>query len=154
MATAHSTLTGADLHEPKGVAAANADQIYIANGSGSGAWTNADNNIYLTLELDDVSTASSTFLASPCTGTISNIQTILHGAISGSDTVITCELNGTLVTNSSITVAQSSSAAGDVDAIVPTGNNTLAIGTKIEIITSGASTGARRLSITLTVTPT
>ena len=50
MATAHSTLTGADLHEPKGVAAANADQIYIANGSGSGAWTNADNNIYLTLE--------------------------------------------------------------------------------------------------------
>ena len=45
MATAHSTLTGADLHEPKGVASANADDIYVANGSGSGVWTAADNNI-------------------------------------------------------------------------------------------------------------
>ena len=36
---AHSTLTGADLHEPKGVAAAAANTIYVANGSGSGTWT-------------------------------------------------------------------------------------------------------------------
>jgi len=35
----HSTLTGADLHEPKGVAAAAANRIYLANGSGSGSWT-------------------------------------------------------------------------------------------------------------------
>jgi len=154
MATAHSTLTGADLHEPKGVAAANADQIYIANGSGSGAWTNADNNIYLQLELDDVSSASSTWLPSPCTGTISKIQTILHGAIAGSDATITCELNGSLVTSSSITVAQSGSAAGDIDSSTPSGANTLAVGTKIEVITSGASTNAVRLSIVLTITPT
>ena len=154
MATAHSTLTGADLHEPKGVAAANADQIYIANGSGSGAWTNADNNIYLQLELDDVSSASSTWIPSPCNGTISKIQTILHGAHNGPDSVITCELNGTLVTSCAITGAQSSSAAGDVDSSTPSGANTLSIGTKIEIITSGASTNAVRLSIVLTITPT
>jgi hypothetical protein len=36
---AHSTLTGADLHEPKGVAAASSGTVYVANGSGSGAWT-------------------------------------------------------------------------------------------------------------------
>lgn len=35
----HNTLTGADLHEPKGVAAATSGQIYVANGSGSGTWT-------------------------------------------------------------------------------------------------------------------
>ena len=35
----HSSLTGSDLHEPKGVAAAAADTVYIANGAGSGAWT-------------------------------------------------------------------------------------------------------------------
>lgn len=35
----HSALTGADLHEPKGVATATSGQVYIANGSGSGAWT-------------------------------------------------------------------------------------------------------------------
>ena len=35
---AHSALTGADLHEPKGVAGAGSDTVYIANGSGSGSW--------------------------------------------------------------------------------------------------------------------
>lgn len=35
----HSTLTGASLHEPKGVAGASSGQAYIANGAGSGSWT-------------------------------------------------------------------------------------------------------------------
>jgi len=35
----HSTLTGSDLHEPKGVAAAAANRIYLSNGAGSGSWT-------------------------------------------------------------------------------------------------------------------
>lgn len=36
---AHSSLTGSDLHEPKGVAAATANKVYVTNGSGSGAFT-------------------------------------------------------------------------------------------------------------------
>jgi len=36
---AHSTLTAAHLHEPKGIAAAIAGQVYIADGAGSGTWT-------------------------------------------------------------------------------------------------------------------
>ena len=36
--TQHSALTGADLHEPKGVAAASAGTVYIADGVGSGSW--------------------------------------------------------------------------------------------------------------------
>jgi hypothetical protein len=39
---AHSSLTGASLHEPKGAAAATAGQIYVANGSGSGSWTSVE----------------------------------------------------------------------------------------------------------------
>ncbi len=39
MATvAHSTLTGAELHEPKGAAAANDGEVYVADGAASGAW--------------------------------------------------------------------------------------------------------------------
>ena len=34
----HNTLTGASLHEPKGVAVAAADLAYISDGAGSGAW--------------------------------------------------------------------------------------------------------------------
>lgn len=36
---AHKDLTGADLHEPKGVSTAGTGTVYVANGSGSGAWT-------------------------------------------------------------------------------------------------------------------
>lgn len=39
MAVQHSALTGAELHEPKGAASATANYVYVANGSGSGAWT-------------------------------------------------------------------------------------------------------------------
>jgi len=34
----HKDITGADLHEPKGVASANAGEIFIADGAGSGSW--------------------------------------------------------------------------------------------------------------------
>ena len=34
----HSALTGANLHEPKGAAAAASGKVYIADGAGSGTW--------------------------------------------------------------------------------------------------------------------
>ena len=38
MTIQHNLITGSDLHEPKGVAAAGANHVYVANGSGSGTW--------------------------------------------------------------------------------------------------------------------
>lgn len=38
MTIQHNLITGADLHEPKGVATATSGKVYIANGSSSGAW--------------------------------------------------------------------------------------------------------------------
>jgi hypothetical protein len=40
MATEHNTLTDPELHEPKGVASATANQMYLADGAGSGDWRN------------------------------------------------------------------------------------------------------------------
>ena len=37
----HSSLTDPNLHEPKGISTASANQVYISDGSGSGTWTNA-----------------------------------------------------------------------------------------------------------------
>ena len=34
----HNALTGSDLHEPKGVAAASSNTVYVSDGAGSGAW--------------------------------------------------------------------------------------------------------------------
>lgn len=35
----HSTITDPDIHEPKGIAAAIANQVYLSNGAGSGTWS-------------------------------------------------------------------------------------------------------------------
>lgn len=37
--TQHRDLTGASLHEPKGVASAAANRVYVADGLGSGSWS-------------------------------------------------------------------------------------------------------------------
>jgi hypothetical protein len=39
MTVAHASLTGADLHEPKGIDAASASSVYVSDGLGSGDWT-------------------------------------------------------------------------------------------------------------------
>lgn len=38
MATYHRDLTGADLHEPKGIDTASLGEMYVADGAGSGSW--------------------------------------------------------------------------------------------------------------------
>ena len=38
----HSSLTDPNLHEPKGASTAAASTVYMANGSGSGSWTNVN----------------------------------------------------------------------------------------------------------------
>ena len=157
MAVEHSTLTTTDLHEPKGVAAASVDQTYIADGAASGTWTDSDNSIYLFGTINDISTAASFWLPSPCTGTITKIQTIINGALATADAVLTFELGGTLITDGSsnnLTITQSGSAAGDVDTMTPTGARTLAVGTKIEMITAGASVNTVIAQVIFTVAPT
>lgn len=71
----HASLTGASLHEPKGVAAAAAGTVYKANGSGSGSWTTIDYSsvpagFLLTQAYSQVSTAFSTSTAIPIDDTI------------------------------------------------------------------------------------
>ena len=48
----HSTLTDPYLHEPKGVAAASAGDVYIADGAGSGDWTQIHNYINGYIDFD------------------------------------------------------------------------------------------------------
>lgn len=55
----HNALTGGDLHEPKGVSGASANQLYYADGAGSGDWENSSayGSIY-TQESDSVSVST------------------------------------------------------------------------------------------------
>lgn len=138
----HSALTGSDLHEPKGVASATAGKVYISNGSGSGAWTSAGEII--TGYIEDVSTAEVVHVPMPFAGTISKVITVLEGAISNADATVTVK-NASAASMGTLTIAQSGSAAGDVDTLSPSSNNTVSVNTFITVETNGNSHTARKL---------
>ena len=162
---AHSALTGSNLHEPKGVAAASAGYVYVANGSGSGTWKKVTtsevntasifnlNKSYLTCDFVDVSTAEDIYLVIPYAGTLVKVWTVLQGVITGADSVITVRDNGGNSAGT-ITVAYTGSAAGDVDSLTPESNNTFTAGQKLKLSNDGGSTGAARLFVTLEFTVT
>lgn len=49
---AHATLTGAELHEPKGVASAALGTVYVANGAGSGSWNSVATSAFTGMVVD------------------------------------------------------------------------------------------------------
>ena len=109
------------------------------------------NDYFITAEIEDISTTSSTFVAIPDGGKVVKIITALQGAISGANAAITFEVGGTAMTNSAITVAHTSSAAGDVDSSEPSAANNVDEGGTIEMITDGGSTGTAKLLVTFVI---
>ena len=160
----HSSLADSELHENKGVASATNNSVATAN-AGATVWQkitedNIDatdifniNKVYLQVHIQDISTADTVYLYLPFAGTLTRVGTVLNAAISGADATITVRDNGGNSAGT-ITVAQSGSAAGDIDTLVPASNNTFTAGQKISISTDGASTGTARLDITLSFTVT
>lgn len=165
MTIAHSALTGADLHEPKGAAAASINTHYKSNGAGSGTWAKlvaaevdtssifSMNTVYLTTSFTDVSTAEIVYLVVPFTGTLTNVYTALQLAITGADSIVTVK-NNAGSSAGTITVAFSGSAPGDIDTLAPSVNNTFTSGQIMTITTDGASSTASRLFVTLKFTIT
>ncbi len=153
MATEHSSITDPNIHEPKGVADANAGEVYVADGAGSGDWTvGKTNKFFLTVSLADISTASSCWVVSPYAGNITKIYSVTDAAITTADAVITASIAGTPVTGGVITVTQSGSAAGDVDSCTPSAARTVTAGQAIKLTTNGASDTTCKAEFTIEIT--
>lgn len=142
----HSSLTDPYLHEPKGVAAASAGKVYVANGSGSGTWTTKETLVGETLTgfIDNISTSGTVYVPIPFAGTINKITTVLEAAIASANATLTVK-NAAAATMGTITVTHTSSAAGNVDTLSPSSNNTVTANSFITIATNGASTNAASL---------
>jgi hypothetical protein len=100
----------------------------------------------LTDTITDVSTASSVRFAVPHNGFLREVRTVLGGAISGADAVITVGHNGTALTPT-ITVANASSAEGDIDSVGF--YRGVSKGDWIEVATGGESTDTAQLGVTV-----
>ena len=109
------------------------------------------NDYFVVAEIEDISTASSTFVAIPDGGRVIKIITALQGAIGTANGGISFEIGGTAITGGGITVTQSGSAAGDVDTAEPTAANRVEEDGTIEMITDGASSNAVKLLVTFVI---
>ncbi len=84
----------------------------------------------------------------PVAGTIVAIRTVLNGALATGDATVTASIGGAAVTGGTVTITQAGSAAGDIDAALPTAANTVAVGDVIALTVGGtnsASVGASAL---------
>jgi hypothetical protein len=170
----HAAITDPRIHEPKGVAAASANTVYRANGSGSGSWValtstslnwadivseiNADilsgdieviADEYLTCTIEDVSTASSVLLAIPDDCTVVSALAVLGGAITVGDAEVNFKNSSGAAMGTPMTVAFTSSNKGTMFTFTASGNNTLVGPTWMEVTTDGGSTTAQPLYITI-----
>lgn len=145
----HSALTDTDgIHEPKGISSATNNEVYVANGLGSGTW---EPRMYtLCSHINDVSVADSIYIPVPYAGNVVRVVTVLEGPIAGSNDTITVR-NTAGVSMGTITITQVGSAAGDIDVLTPVGNNSLANNSYIRVDTDGASTSAQTLHITVVI---
>lgn len=100
------------------------------------------NRISVPFYIADVSTAGQVYVPvnTQMEGEIVEIRTVLNGAIATADAVLTPKIGGTAITGGAITIANASSAAGDVDSSTPSAANKVVAGDAIEIETNGAST--------------
>lgn len=112
MTIQHNLITGSDLHEPKGVAAAANKTVYVADGSGSGAWTlhNSLANVYIAFDA-----ASPTYTQANTTSDVILDPTWVSGVVSGF-TVQTSpnarlRYDGTDTKNATITLAMACNQA-------------------------------------------
>ncbi len=163
--TAHSTLTGADLHEPKGVESASSGTVYVANGSGSGSWSTIDSSnlnsssikninkgkVYVTFP--DISTAGSIFVPVSSNLRVDKITATLQGPLTTADNIITV-YNGAGVSMGNMTIYAGGSAAGDLVSLTPASNNTLSANQNLKFTTNGASDGAYSVIICVDYTLT
>lgn len=87
----------------------------------------------------NISSAGSAFTVAPCKGKITKLWSVIHSTISVGDNTVTTKIAGTAITGGAITIANSGSAAGDVDSSVPTGANFVYEDQNIEFAYTGST---------------
>ncbi len=153
MALEHRDLTGDQLHEPKGVDGASAGTAYIADGSGSGAWTDPTDAIYnkniysLVTTMTDLASASSVYFHVPLKSRIRSYSILIYDAVDA-DTEFEPFINGIAVADTE-TVTSAGSAAGQITDHTVVSSTDMAANSVVRITSDGAATASVRADIQL-----
>lgn len=147
----HAGITDPNVHEPKNISTAASKAVYVCDGAGSGGWKRPPYTICG--QMADVSAPGSVWVPVPVDGIITRWDTCLQGAITGADCTLKLQIVNVDVTGSGITIANASSAAGDVDSASPTAANTVTAGQAIEVVSAGESSTTAIITFTILVEP-
>ena len=141
----HASLTGANLHEPKGVAAATANKVYLSDGAGSGSWVfpagAAYGEIYITGGATSFTLAAASAYTKLDPGTAWDDNGNLNVTLAGDDGQMTIGVAGTYYINFWCNFTTAALASGSVYNFKYAVNGTP--GTRIvtaQKITNGADT--------------
>lgn len=157
--TAHRDLTGADLHEPKGIELAQTGTSYISNGLGSGTWkligedeidTESIKNVNtykVTYRIDNIENPSTHFLPVSDNSTLLRVTGVINGPLTGAPSNIELK-NGGLLSMGVFNVDYLNSAAGTMYTMFPTANAVLPDTSFITLTNDGNATGTN-VSLTL-----
>lgn len=94
---------------------------------------------HLTLDVANLSGTATYGIPSPVAGTVTKIWTRLKGALSVGDATLTAAIGATPITNGVVTIAESGSAAGDIDSATPSAANTVAVGSDLNVTVGGSN---------------
>jgi hypothetical protein len=160
---AHASLTGADLHEPKGVASASADTVYVANGAGSGTWEkiSADsidstsvknvNKFQYLYRFEDIGTVKSVYLPIKNACTLTSVTVISQSTPTTASTVLTFKNNGSSTIG---TVTVTTAAAPATFTMSSPVNTALSANTYLQIDTDGGAANTPDVMILIEFTLT
>lgn len=172
----HSAIPDGERHEPKGASGASSGDILIADGVGGTSWVGrnvpdasaaSDEQVftadglggaafafpkfYMNYYIDNLNPAGTAYIACPENGDLVKVYSVIDDSFSGADTNISFTINAVGVTNGTITITQSGSAAGDVDNSTPTANNSLSAGDFIQIDWDGLASSAVACTLTFAI---
>ena len=154
----HKNLTGTDLHEPKGAAAASVGQVYIADGAGSGAWASKNGDILnankftMSGDMPDIgAAANATFFYIPMKSQLTRLSCVLYAGLTAVNAILTIYIDGVLFADS-LTVPFTGSTAGTKATVVISTANTLNEGSVVEVRSDGGPTNSVRAAINLLMT--
>ena len=101
----------------------------------------------LSAKITNVSAAQIIFVPVPFSGRLTLVYSALLGAITGADSTITVDAGSVEVGD--LVIANTSSAAGDVDSLVA--DDVVSAGDTIKLDCDGGSTGAQSATITMII---
>lgn len=156
--SAHSGLTGADLHESKGAAAASANTIPVSDGAGSTTWKKIPsssidttsikntNKMNISYQIPSAASVSDIYIPVPRAGNLVRVDASLSIGITVTDLTLTIRNGGSTI--GTVVIAQSGSTAGSTGNTTISSGNAFTAGSNVRISTN-AVTGAAVVIVVL-----